>query len=82
MSEISVAAQRIAEFAAQHPEYSVIAFDADGETIDWMTSGGWVNGSVRDEASTTRLVVGESARSRFSASSIDRIHAAESALNV
>jgi len=49
MSDISLAAQRIAEFAAQHPDYSVIAFDADGETIDWMMAGGWVNGSVRGE---------------------------------
>lgn len=39
------AARRIAEFAGQHPALSIIAFDRDGNHIDWMISGRWILGS-------------------------------------
>lgn len=49
MSDPSPAARRIAEFASLHPAYSIIAFDRDGNHIDWMISGRWVRGTNRDE---------------------------------
>lgn len=49
MMDPSPAARRIAEFAAKNPAYSVIAFDADGNHVDWMISGSWVNGSDKHE---------------------------------
>lgn len=49
MTDPPPAARRIARFAAQHPAYSIIAFDGEGNHIDWMVSGRWVNETHRNE---------------------------------
>jgi|GEM_PF-5836626 len=49
MTDSTNTARRIAELAAEHPEYTAIAFDNDGKIIDWKTTGDWVNGSHEGE---------------------------------